>query len=274
MLIFAADHGIAEEGISIAPSSVTQQMVLNFLNGGAAINCFCRTNKMSLEIIDAGILSDIEDPRLTKQSLGSGTRNFSQFAAMEKSAVEKGLQLGANAVYKHVKSGCNIIGFGEMGIGNTSSAAAIMAAILNYSVKNCVGRRTGINDTILNKKVLLIEKSIQLHKNILNSPIDIMACFGGYEIVQMVGAMLAAAEKKCLLLVDGFISSIAALLAYKINSHALDYIVFCHQSNEQGHHLILEYLKVTPLLTLDLRLGEGTGAAPGTAFITGGCQFL
>lgn len=261
MLVFAADHGIAEEGVSIAPSAVTRQMVLNFLNGGAAINCFCRSNDMAIEVIDAGILSALKDPRLTQQSLGSGTKNFTKHPAMKKSIVNRGLELGAAVVYRQVESGCNTLGFGEMGIGNTSSAAAIMAVLLDRSVSDCVGRGTGIDDKTLHKKIQLIEQALKLHKNNLATPVDILASVGGFEIVQMVGAMLAAAEKKCIILVDGFIATAAALLASRMNSHSIDYMVFCHQSNEQGHQLMLEYLNASPLLSLDLRLGEGTGAA-------------
>ncbi len=261
MLVFAGDHGIAEEGISIAPSAVTQQMVLNFLNGGAAINCFCRTNNMALEVIDAGILLPIDDPRLTLQSLGLGTQNFSKQAAMQIEQVEKGLKLGATVAYKQIESGCNLIGFGEMGIGNTSSASAIMAAILNLRAEQCVGRGTGISDEVLQKKINLVQQSLELHKNKLDNPLNILACVGGFEIVQMVGAMLAAAERKSIVLVDGFISTAAALVASKINKNVREYMVFCHQSNEQAHQLMLKEMQVTPLLCLDLRLGEGTGAA-------------
>lgn len=146
MLIFAGDHGIAQEAISIAPAAVTQQMVLNFLNGGVAINCFCRSSNMAFEVIDAGILVAIDDPRLTQQSLGNGTHNFSKQAAMSISCVEEGLKLGAAVCYKHIKASSNVIGFGEMGIGNTSSAAAIMAATLQIEAKDCVSRSTDIDD--------------------------------------------------------------------------------------------------------------------------------
>jgi nicotinate-nucleotide--dimethylbenzimidazole phosphoribosyltransferase len=261
MLVFAGDHGIAEEGVSIAPSAVTQQMVLNFLNGGAAINCFCRTNEMDLEVIDAGILLPIEDARLTSQSLGKATKNIAKEAAMSISTVEKGIKLGAEVAYKKIESGVNVLGFGEMGIGNTSSAAAIMAAILDLPVSDCVGRGTGISDDVMNKKVMLIKQALKLHKTQLNSPIEILACLGGFEIVQMTGAMLAAAERKCIILVDGFIATAAALIATRINNNATDYMVFCHQSNEKGHQLMLREMNAKPLLSLDLRLGEGTGAA-------------
>ncbi len=274
MLIFAGDHGIAEEGISIAPSEVTQQMVLNFLNGGAAINCFCRSNNMEIKVIDAGILLPIDDIRLISQSLGRGTKNFSKQAAMASSLVDEGLILGANAAYRTIEQGCNIIGFGEMGIGNTSSASAVMAASLNLSVEDCVGRGTGIDDQAMAKKISLIKKALTLHKDKLDSPLDILSSVGGFEIVQMVGAMLAGAEKQCILLIDGFIATAAALIARQLNANVLDYMVFCHQSNEQGHQLMLQSMNAKPLLSLDLRLGEGTGAALGMSLLQASASFF
>ena len=274
MLVFAGDHGIAEEGISIAPSEVTQQMVLNFLNGGAAINCFCRTNHMDIKVIDAGILLSIDDERLISQPLGRGTENFSKQTAMPSSLVEEGLSLGANVAYRTIEQGCNIIGFGEMGIGNTSSAAAIMAALLNLPVEDCVGRGTGIDDQAMEKKIALIKKALTLHKKKLNNPLDILSSVGGFEIVQMIGAMLAAAERQCILLVDGFIATAAALIARQINANVLDYMVFCHQSNEQGHQLMLQSMNAKPLLSLDLRLGEGTGAALGMSLLQASANFF
>jgi len=273
MLVFAGDHGIAEEGVSIAPSEVTQQMVMNFLNGGAAINCFCRSNEMAIEVIDAGILLPIEDSRLTIQSLGKSTNNFSQQAAMSVEAVEEGLLLGAAVAKKNIEQGVNVLGFGEMGIANTSSASAIMAAILNLPVSDCIGRGTGINDQAMHKKRSLIEQAMTLHQKNMNTPIGILACVGGFEIVQMTGAMLKAAERQCVILVDGFIATAAALVATKINKNATDYMVFCHQSNEKGHQLMLRHMNAKALLSLDLRLGEGTGAALALPLLRAAASF-
>ncbi len=261
MIVFAGDHGVAKEGVSIAPSEVTQQMVLNFLNGGAAINCFCNANNMQMTVVDAGILSKIEHPNLVQQSLGFGTNNFVTDKAMTLAQVEKGLMLGKAIVSEQVKQGCNIIGFGEMGIGNTSAASALLSAFLNKPAEQTVGYGTGIEDKVLMKKIKLVNTALTFHKNDLTEVKNILACLGGFEIVQIIGAMLAAAEQKCVVLVDGFIASIAAFAAVKINPLAREYMVFCHRSNEQAHQLILSELKVKPLLNLGLRLGEGTGAA-------------
>ncbi len=262
LIVFAADHGIAEEGVSIAPSEVTNQMVLNFLAGGAAINCFSRANGIELRVVDAGTLTPATDSEaLISKRLGNGTQNFSKQAAMTMDQVKLGLQYGAEVVNDVVHQGCEVIGFGEMGIGNTSSAAAIMAAITQLEVSDCVGRGTGIDDDSYQKKLSLVEQALELHKDSLTDPLQILACVGGFEIVQMVGAMLEAARKRVIILVDGFIATAAALVAQAINDNVADYMVFCHQSNERGHHLMLEHLQADPLLQLEMRLGEGTGAA-------------
>ncbi len=273
MLVFAGDHGIAEEGISIAPSAVTQQMVLNFLNGGAAINCFCRSNDIELEVIDAGILLPIADERLTIQSLGNGTRNISREAAMTMDQVVEGILLGKKVAEKHVSAGSQLLGFGEMGIGNTSSAAAIMAAILNIPADECVGRGTGISDEALERKTRLVAAALERHANDLDCPLDILRCLGGFEIVQMVGAMLATAEQKKIILVDGFIATAAALVAQRISPAVIDYMVFCHQSNEQGHQRMIRHMGGKPLLNLGLRLGEGTGAALAIPLLKAAASF-
>lgn len=266
MLVFAGDHGIAKQGVSIAPSEVTQQMVLNFLSGGAAVNCFCRTNSIALSVIDTGILVPIEQNvkfhhgDFYAQRIAASTNDFSQQAAMTLEQVNHGLEYGAKVVREKIAQGTNIVMFGEMGIGNTSSAAAIISLLLKLSVQQSVGRGTGITDQQFTLKQNLIEKALQ-RVGSESEPLNVLAHVGGFEIVQMVGAMLAAAEAGITLLIDGFIVSAAALVAAKINANARDYMVFAHQSNEQAHQLVLEALQAKPLLNLDLRLGEGTGAA-------------
>lgn len=273
ILVFAGDHGIAAEGISIAPSEVTQQMVLNFLKGGAAINCFCRSNQIALDVIDAGILLAVDDPRLTVQPLANGTHNFAKQAAMDLETAQRGLKFGAAVAAKHMQNGSNVLGFGEMGISNSASAAAIMAAITKLPVEDCVGRGTGIDDSAYNKKVRLIKQALQLHQGKLESALDIMAHLGGFEIVQMVGAMLEVAQRKGVILVDGFITTSAAMLAVMMQPNAKDYMVFSHKSKEKGHQLMLEHLQVDALLMLELRLGEGTGVALAYPLLTAAASF-
>jgi nicotinate-nucleotide--dimethylbenzimidazole phosphoribosyltransferase len=277
MLVFAGDHGIAKQGVSIAPSEVTQQMVRNFLDGGAAINCFCRSNKMDIAIIDAGILTKIDDKRLMQNSLGQGTNNFVEEPAMSLEQVYRGLELGRDVARKYTDKGTNVIGFGEMGIGNTSAASAIQCLIMNLEVDQCVGRGTGISDHAYQLKKTLIKNAVKLHRDLFGKkiadPMNVLAAVGGFEIVQMVGAMLGAAEAKSLLLVDGYIATAAAMLAIKIDPNSREYMVFCHQSKEQGHGLMLESLHATPLLSLGLALGEGTGAALALPLINAAASF-
>ncbi|MBN59610.1 MAG: nicotinate-nucleotide--dimethylbenzimidazole phosphoribosyltransferase [Oceanospirillaceae bacterium] len=263
MIVFAADHGIAEEGVSIAPAAVTQQMVKNFIDGGAAVNCFCQVASMSLYVVDAGILNAIESGRVINQRLGAGTDNIAKAPAMSRETAESGLTLGADVVRQRVAESSNVFAFGEMGIGNTSAASAVLAVILGRSVEETCGRGTGIDDDAFERKKSLIAAAFERHQA-TQSPddtINILASLGGFEIVQMTGAMLAAAEQQCVIMVDGFIASVAALAAVRIAPEARDYMVFCHHSEEQAHSLILEALDAEPLLDLGLRLGEGTGAA-------------
>ncbi|NVJ60105.1 MAG: nicotinate-nucleotide--dimethylbenzimidazole phosphoribosyltransferase [Gammaproteobacteria bacterium] len=273
LLIFAADHGISGNGVSIAPPEVTQQMVFNFLQGGAAINCFCRVSNIPLQVINAGINSPINHPQILNQPSGNGTQDFTKSEAMTEAQLNHALLAGIEITNSKVNEGNNVIGFGEMGIGNTSSAAAIMAAVLKTPADECVGRGTGIDDTTFNRKLKLIEIALQRHQSQMNSPFDILRCVGGFEIAQMVGAMLQTAQQHKVILVDGFISTAAALVASQINSHVIDFMVFCHESEEQGHKRMLNYLGSKSLLNLNMRLGEGTGAALAVPLIFAAKEF-
>ncbi|MCL1088368.1 nicotinate-nucleotide--dimethylbenzimidazole phosphoribosyltransferase [Shewanella profunda] len=274
MLVFAGDHGIAAEGISIAPSEVTRQMVLNFAHGGAAINVFCRQVGFTLEVIDCGILEPVRGVEaIIDQRLGAGTRAIHLAPAMTLETVDKGFAMARDLIERHHQAGCNLVAFGEMGIGNTSAASAIMAAIMQLDVGDCVGRGTGINSETLERKLMLIELALLQHQSALTGPKEVLACLGGFEIVQMTGAMLAAAERKMLVVVDGFIATAAALVAVKMAPNVRDYLLFAHQSDEQGHLKMLEYLQAKPLLSLGLRLGEGTGAALALPLIQAAVNF-
>lgn len=274
LLIFAADHGIAAFGVSIAPSEVTTQMVMNFINGGAAINVFCRQVGFELEVIDCGILQPLEGIEgIVDQRLGAGTAPIHRQAAMTLDAVNQGLLLARDRIEYHHQQGCNLIALGEMGIGNTSSAAAIMATIMEVDCVDCVGRGTGIDAETLKRKLMLVEQALHIHESELTDPYNILACLGGFEIVQMTGAILAAAERKMLVVVDGFITTAAALVAVKINPNVRDYMIFGHQSDERGHCLMMEHLHARPLLKLNMRLGEGTGAALSLPLIQAAAAF-
>ena len=273
MLVFAADHGIARHGISIAPSDVTRQMVLNFLGGGAAINCFCREHQIELKVVDAGILTPIDDPRLIHQRLGAGTADLSVEPAMSQEQAHLGLQLGSELAKAQIAAGCNLLAFGEMGIGNTTPAAALLAALTGVPVAACVGRGTGIDDAQLSRKISLVSQALARVGD-GSDPIRLLAELGGFEIAQITGAMLAAAEQQITMLIDGFIVTSAALLAVKIAPAARDYMIFSHGSSEgSGHGIMLETLKARPLLDLGLRLGEGTGAALALPLLRSACAF-
>jgi len=311
MLVFAGDHGINEEGVSIAPSSVTEQMVLNFLHGGAAINCFCQSNDIELTVIDCGILKPINQDeipqptddittsditgnvKLIEHRLGEGTQNFSIEAAMSITQVKEGIEQAKTLVNTKVSQGVELILLGEMGIANTSSAAALMSALTSFSVKECVGRGTGISDEQLDKKIALIEKALQrvtLSNTNYMEPVNldqegilnILAELGGFEIVQMVSAILASASKSILVVIDGFIVSVAALVALRLNENVANYLIFSHVSQENAHQLLLTELlaaqtfsnqKIKPLLDLGLRLGEGTGGALALPLIKAAASF-
>lgn len=274
LLIFAADHGIATYGVSIAPSEVTTQMVMNFINGGAAINVFCRQVGFELEVIDCGILKPLEGVEgIIEQRLGAGTAPIHLQAAMSLEKVAQGVEMARTRIEHHHQQGCNLIALGEMGIGNTSSAAAIMATIMEMDSIDCVGRGTGINAETLQRKQMLVEQALRRHESELTDPYNILACLGGFEIVQMTGAILAAAERKMLVVIDGFITTAAALVAVKINPNVRDYMIFGHQSDERGHCLMMEHLHARPLLKLDMRLGEGTGAALSLPLIQAAAAF-
>ncbi|CAH7245485.1 Nicotinate-nucleotide--dimethylbenzimidazole phosphoribosyltransferase [Vibrio chagasii] len=273
IIIFAGDHGIADEGVSIAPSAVTQQMVLNFLSGGAAINCFCAVNNIDITVVDTGILLPIEsdNPMLISQRLGTRTNNFANEAAMSLETVERGIELGADLVSRTISNGTNIIMFGEMGIGNTSSTSAILSALAKRTAAECVGLGTGINNEQLAHKVAVVEQGVARCKGL--DPKSILAQVGGYEIVQMVGAFLGAYHNRTPVLVDGFIVSVAAYVATLIEPNCRDYMIFAHRSEESGHKILLELLDAEPLLDLGLRLGEGTGAALAMPIIRAAAEF-
>ncbi|KZN33148.1 hypothetical protein N480_24810 [Pseudoalteromonas luteoviolacea S2607] len=259
--IFAGDHGIASEGISIAPSEVTGQMVTNFAQGGAAICVFARQLGWHLNVVDCGILTPPHNNTVIDCRLGASTHSFHHQAAMTGEQLEIGLANAAALVDEELQRGCNLFAFGEMGIGNTTSAAAIFIALSGVAPELAVGKGTGVADDVVKKKQLLIEQALQLHQLSPEQPLDILQCLGGFEIVHLVGAMLAVASAQKVIVVDGFIATAAAMLAVAIEPNSKAYMVFAHCSSEQGHQKMLDYLAVEPLLNLGMRLGEGSGAA-------------
>ncbi|MBE1302229.1 MAG: nicotinate-nucleotide--dimethylbenzimidazole phosphoribosyltransferase [Alteromonadaceae bacterium] len=277
--VFAADHGVAKQGVSIAPPEVTQQMVLNFLAGGAAINCFTKTNDISLYVVDAGILSPVmsDAANYLEQSIGAGTADFSVEPAMTPEQCEQALLAGADVAENIIRAGNQVIGFGEMGIGNTSSASAILSAITGISSEETVGLGTGISHEQLLLKRALVQKGLERFSTKYkghNTPENVLRELGGFEICQIVGAMLSCAQAGKTIVVDGFIVSVAALVATKINPQVRDYMMFAHGSAEKAHRKLLTMLDATPLLELDMRLGEGTGAALAIPLLRAAVSFF
>lgn len=273
MLVFAGDHGIADEGVSIAPSAVTQQMVLNFLAGGAAVNCFCRINNIKLKVIDCGILLPVETDSASfiSQRIGTRTNNFAREAAMSKEQVAEGIELGRKVACDTMNEGSNLLMFGEMGIGNTSSASAILSALCDKPAEQCVGLGTGISSEQFQKKVELVKAGVKRCNK--DDVMQVLSEVGGFEIVQAVGAFLAAGERNVPVLVDGFIITVAAYAAALINPACREQMIFAHRSEESGHKIVLQELEAQPLLDLGMRLGEGTGAALALPLIKAAAEF-
>jgi len=277
IIIFAADHGIADEGVSLFPQVVTEQMVLNFLQGGAAINCFSKQHDIHLKIVNAGVKANfdhIQHEHFVNSPIALGTENFAQQPAMTQEQCLTAINKGADIVKQQHQLGCNVIGFGEMGIANTTSAAAIMAAILNLTGQECAGKGTGIDQQTVSLKAQVIDDAIKKYQLTEADPLTVLKTVGGFEIAMMVGAMLKAAELSMLVLVDGFIASSAALVASEMHDDFLQYTQFCHQSDEQAHQLLLTSMSATPLLKLGMRLGEGSGVAVAYPLLVSALTFL
>ncbi len=274
ILTFAADHGLADAGVSLYPKEVTWQMVMNFVAGGAAINIFTIQNGIKLKVVDAGVDYDFpEHDSLISAKIGRGTKNILETPAMSRQQCEAAISKGRELVALEAENGCNTIGFGEMGIGNTSAASLLMSKYCNKNIAECTGRGTGHDIAGLNKKIEILEQCIQKH-HIGNDPIEVLSTFGGFEIAMMCGAFLEASKRKMVILVDGFIVTSALLAAYAINKDVLNYCFFAHQSNEQAHKDMLEFLGAEGLLDFGLRLGEGTGAAIALPLLQSAVNFL
>jgi len=276
MLVFAGDHGITEEGVSAFPSEVTEQMVFNFLAGGAAINVFCNDLDIDMSVIDMGVMADFKASELLiNKKVAKGTRNFSKENAMSIEEAKKSIYNGMELFEeKYSKKKIDIIGVGEMGIGNTTSASAIISTVTKKSIESVVGRGTGIDDKQLEHKIEVLKKSLAFHNLNTNDPVEILSAIGGYEIGGMCGSILSAASKKVPVVLDGIISTTAGLLAYLFNNDIRDYLIAGHKSVEQGHIAALEYMGITPVLDLGLRLGEGTGSALTIGIVKSSCKIM
>jgi nicotinate-nucleotide--dimethylbenzimidazole phosphoribosyltransferase len=281
IIVFAGDHGIAQtELVNPYPQAVTAQMVLNFLNGGAAINVFCQQHQIALKIVDAGVnynwKETLQHEDFINVKIAHGTQNYLDEPAMSEAEVQKAIDEGKKIVNQVAMQGCNTIGFGEMGISNTSSASLMMSVLLQLPVKECVGKGTGTTEGQLAIKKYVLQKVVDKYKlsKYASNPVKLLSTVGGFEIAMMVGAFLQAAENRMLIVVDGFIATAALLVACKMNKEVLNFCIFAHASDEQGHQKMLDFLQAKPLLRLGLRLGEGTGAALAIPLIQSAVAFL
>ncbi|MEO8296518.1 MAG: nicotinate-nucleotide--dimethylbenzimidazole phosphoribosyltransferase [Burkholderiales bacterium] len=274
VLVFAGDHGIAAEGVSAYPQEVTWQMVINFLAGGAAVNVFARQMGMAVRVVDAGVNHDFAPhPGLVDAKVGRGTRNSRFGPAMTHAECELALQRGAELAREAQRAGSNVLAFGEMGIANTSAAALLLHKLGGIPIEEATGRGTGVDDAGLAHKRAVLAASASRTPGPL-SPFDALAEYGGFEIAMMAGAMLAAAEARMLVLVDGFIATSALLVASGLHPAVREVCVFAHCSAEAGHRAMLKALNAVPLLNLDLRLGEGTGAVLAYGLLQAAVAFL
>ena len=271
LMVFAGDHGLAARGVSAYPSDVTWQMVENFLAGGAAVSVLARQHGLELSVVDAGVRHDFAPrPGLILAKVAPGTADALEQPAMSVDQCATALNAGRKLLA--ARPG-NVLVLGEMGIGNTSAAALLLARLAELPIADCVGRGTGLDDAQLARKTEILSQVLARHPQ-ARSPLDALQAFGGFEIAMMVGAVLQAALERRVVLVDGFITSSAVLVAARLQPAVLERCIFAHRSNEQAHRLMLDQLQARPLLDLGLRLGEGSGAALAWPLLVSACRIL
>jgi nicotinate-nucleotide--dimethylbenzimidazole phosphoribosyltransferase len=272
---FAGDHGIVEEGVSLYPKEVTSQMVFNFLAGGAGVNVLARHVGAEVRVVDVGVDFDFGDTAgMIHRKVARGTRNFAKGPAMTRAEALAALQVGIDLADGCKTEGIGLVGTGEMGIGNTSPSSAIIAAISGIAVRDLTHRGTGINDAALEHKIRVIELGLALNRPDPSDPLDVLTKVGGLEIAAIAGLVLGCAANSIPVVIDGFISTAGALIASELHPHVRDYIFAAHQSVEIGHRVMLERIGARPILDLDFRLGEGTGAALAMGLIEAGVKVL
>lgn len=261
VVVMAGDHGVCDEGVSAFPSEVTQQMVLNFLEGGAAVNVLARQAGADVYCVDVGVKAEVSHPGLLNKNIRRGTANMSNGPAMSREEALQAMLVGVEIAAMLSEQGCRLFATGEMGIGNTTPSAAIGAVLAGLPVDHIVGRGTGIDDERLKHKADVIRRAIELNRPDPQDPIDVLAKVGGLEIAGLAGLILGAAALRSPIVIDGFISTAAALVAARICPAAVPYMIASHLSEERGHAALLEALGIRPAIRLEMRLGEGTGAA-------------
>lgn len=267
VIIMAGDHGVTSEGVSAYPAAVTAQMVHNFLQGGAAINALAQYVGAKVIVVDVGVAADIAHPDLLSRKVAFGTANMVLAPAMTRAHMLEAIQVGIDVCDALLEQGVDLVATGDMGIGNTTASSAMTAALLRTPAAPVTGRGTGIDDEQLTHKIQVIEQALAHHAPNPQAPLDVLMKVGGLEIAGLVGVIVAAASRRVPVVIDGFISGAAALLAVELNPRIREYLLAGHASVERGHRLILERLRLSPLLDLQLRLGEGTGAVLAMSII-------
>ncbi len=270
----AGDHGVVAEGVSAYPSEVTPQMVMNFVFGGAAINVFAKHVGARVVIVDMGVASELNHPAVVNKKIALGTQNIAQGPAMTRQQAIQSIEAGASVVADELAKGLDILATGDMGIGNTTPSAAIAAVLTGRSAQEIAGRGTGVDDEGLQRKITAIQKALDVNQPNPQDGLDILAKVGGFEIGGLAGAILAAAAQRKPVVIDGFISTAAAMIAVSLAPGVRNYLIAAHRSQELGHQIMLEWLGLEPLLDLGLRLGEGTGAALAISLVEAACKIL
>lgn len=272
---FAGDHGIVEEGVSLYPSEVTRQMVFNFLNGGAGVNVLARHSGAEVRVVDVGVDFDFGDtPGMIHAKVARGTRNFARGPAMTRDEALAAMQVGIDLADQCKSEGIGLVGTGEMGIGNTTPSSAMIAVISGIPLRELTHRGTGINDATLENKIRVIEQGVALNKPDPSDPLDVLTKVGGLEIAAIAGLVMGCAANSIAVVIDGFISTAGALIASELHPNVRDYVFAAHRSVEIGHRFMLERIGADPILDLDFRLGEGTGAALAMGLIEAGVKVL
>jgi nicotinate-nucleotide--dimethylbenzimidazole phosphoribosyltransferase len=275
VITMAGDHGVAQQGVSAYPSEVTPQMVLNFLHGGAAINVLARHVGARVVVVDMGVSADLPPhPELVNSKIARGTRDLSVGSAMTRDEARRAVEAGIEIVTREIERGADIVATGDMGIGNTTPSSAIVAAITRRPVAQVTGRGTGVDDAGLARKVATIERALVVNMPNVSDGLDVLRKIGGFEIGGLAGVILGAAARRVPVVIDGFISGAAALIAYTLAPSVQPYLIAAHRSVEIGHRAMLDHMRLTPLFDLDLRLGEGTGAALGISLCLAACKIL
>jgi len=275
VIVMAGDHGVVAEGVSAYPQEVTPQMVLNFLRGGAAINVLARHAGARVVIVDMGVASDLPaSPGLIVKKIAYGTGNIARGPAMSRVKAVQAIEAGATVVYEQIAAGLDILATGDMGIGNTTPSAAIAVALTGQPVEEITGRGTGVDDAGWQRKIEAIRGALEINQPDPQDGVDVLAKLGGFEIGGLAGGILAAAANRRPVVVDGFISTAAAMIAVRLAPPVRDYLIAAHTSQEYGHHAMMTWLGVSPLLDLKMRLGEGTGAVLAMSLVEAACKTL